>query len=135
MLQTLEKLGKAQERFYARIAKPFRKIGHKLARIFVASYADRLFKQAIKEADDKRAQTGCDTFVLSHPWLERKLIVVTEGEFIRLRERHRVTYLKMKVSDMKNRCWYRTENAFSEDEQEVRRLAFVRMVINNAKLD
>lgn len=111
-----------------------RKLFRKWASYFVTSYAKKIFKQAVDAANYKSQKLGQPVYVISHPFDDRKLIVITADEFVKLREQYRVTYLKMRTKDMIRDCWYRTEDPFPMSDQYVRQLAFIRLLLKKAKL-
>ena len=78
-------------------------------------------------------------YVISHPLNDRRLIVVTAKQHRQLRKEFNVPRNYLPVDCLEKQSWYYTAGASGKDgisyrEEQIRRLAFVRMLLKKAKL-
>lgn len=113
----------------------------KLATVCVTAYANWTFKKAVKLAEAKRKKNYARQYVLSDPFPQNpdKLIVLNAKEFRKMKRFFHVPIGAIPSDTLINQSWYYTsglkgEDAMVFDEQEIRRLAFVRMLLKRAKL-
>lgn len=109
----------------------------RLAGYVVTAYANRLYKKAIKIADERHANEKTMIYVISSYHDPSTLVTYNRKQFRAAKE-----FLKLRserVESMKRGSWYHTadaieRNGLSPKDREARRLAFVRMVLQRAKL-
>ena len=119
----------------------------RLAAFFVTAYANRLFKQAIKFAEQRHNVEGSTMYVITDPRDPKKLVVIDIHQFLELRHRFEISSKDMPISELRGHCWYRTgktvhhskkksidKDRLSAKEIDVRRLAFVRELLTRAGL-
>lgn len=114
-----------------------KKIFKKFAGYLVTAYASRLYKKAVKIADQRHASEKTTIYVISSYTDESKLVTYNRKQFRAAKE-----FLKLrseKISSMKQGSWYHTadaieRNGLSANDREARRLAFIRMILAKAGL-
>ena len=114
-----------------------RKFLNKIARYVVAAYANRLYRKAVKKAEERSAQEKTMIYVISSFFDDSQLVCCSRKEFRECKEKLRLRYLK--IGGLKAGSWYHTADAIGRNginpaDMEARRIAFVRMVIDKAKL-
>lgn len=101
----------------------------------VTAYANRLYKKAVKIANERHEAEHTMIYVISSYANPSQLVTYNRRQFRAAKE-----FLKLrseKVANMKAGSWYHTPDAIGRDglsrkEQEARRLAFVRMILARA---
>lgn len=116
-----------------------RKFFKRIAAFLITVYARRILKQAVTLAEMRHEEEKETIYIITSPEDERKLRVINEQEFLDLRHQFRIPSKKLPLWKLKNHCWYHTANAsgkgmMSDKDREVRRLAFIRHMLKNAKL-
>ncbi len=114
-----------------------KKFFKRLAGYLVTAYANRLYRKAMKIADERHSKEKTMIYVISSYFDESRLVTYNRKQFRATKE-----YLKMRrerVTDMKAGSWYHTadaieRNGLSAKEKEARRLAFVRVLLRKAGL-
>lgn len=114
-----------------------KKIFKRLAGYLVTAYANRIYRKAVKIADQRHEKENTMIYVISSYFDESRLVTYNRKQFRSTKE-----FLKMRqerVASMKAGSWYHTgdaigRNGLSPQEKEARRLAFVRALLKKAKL-
>ncbi len=119
----------------------------RLAAFFVTAYANRLFKQAVKFAEQRHEVEGLMMYVITDPGDPKKLVVIDALQFLELRHRLGISSKDLPIHELRGHCWYRTgkliykgpKKGFDKDrlsaaEIEIRRLAFARELLTRAGL-
>ena len=125
-----------------------KKIFRKLAGLFVTGYFTRLYRKAVKLADECHRKDGQTYYVIDHLYKGQMLSVVNRKTFRKMKHdaqrwtnpNYEMYYSNdYNISLVKEGCWYRTadrsgQNAMSARDCEIRRLALVRIGLIKAKL-
>ena len=111
----------------------------RLASDCVTSYANRLYDKAVKLAKERGKENYGRHYVISHPLNDRRLIVVTAKQHRQMCKEFNVPRNYLPVDCLEKQSWYYTAGASGKDgisfrEEQIRRLAFVRMLLKKAKL-
>lgn len=114
-----------------------KKFFNKIAKYVVAAYANRLYKKAVKKAEERNAKENTMIYVISSFFDESQLVCCSRKEFREAKEKMRLRHLKM--DGLKAGSWYHTADAIGRNglnpiDQEARRIAFVRMILKRANL-
>lgn len=114
-----------------------KKFFRKIAGYIVTIYANRIYRKAVKEADRVHAERGEMIYVASSIEDVRELVIYNRYKFRQMKKRLFIP--KFYISNLKDGAWYFTpdrsgKNGLTEQEKEVRRLAFVQHVLHRAKL-
>ena len=114
-----------------------KKFFSKIARYVVAAYANRLYRKAVRMADERSAKEKTMIYVISSFFDDSQLVCCSRQEFREVKERIRMRDLK--VEGLKAGSWYHTADAIGRNgikpvDKEARRIAFVRMLIQKAGL-
>lgn len=114
-----------------------KKFFRKLAGYIVTVYANRIYRKAVKKADKVHEERGEMIYVASSIEDVRELVIYNRYKFRQMK--NRLFIPKYYISNLKDGAWYHTadrigRNGLSEKEKEARRLAFVKHVLNRAKL-
>lgn len=125
-----------------------KKFFRKLAAAVVTYYCNRVYQKAVKAADERHAQEHEMFYVVDHLIKGQTLTVINRKMFRKMKmdaqrwtnPMYEVYFDKeYNVQMLKDTGWYHTpdrseQNALSEKDREVRRLAFIRMGLQRAKL-
>ena len=125
-----------------------KKIFRKLAGLFVTWYFTRLYRKAVRLADECHQKDGQMYYVIDHLYKGQMLSVVNRKTFRMMKHdaqrwtnpNYEMYYSKdYNISLVKDGCWYRTadrsgQGAMSARDAEIRRLALVRIGLIKAKL-
>jgi hypothetical protein len=114
-----------------------KKIFRRLAGYVVTAYANRLYKKAVKIADERHANEKTTIYVISSYTDQSVLETYNRDQFRKIKR-----YFKMKeekIENLRNGSWYHTADAGEKNgltplHKEARRLAFIRMMLTRAKL-
>lgn len=114
-----------------------KKFFKKIARYVVAAYANRLYRKAVKKAEERHAQEKTMIYVISSLLDDSQLVCCSRKEFREVKEKLRLRDLK--IEGLKAGSWYHTADAIDRNginpiDKEARRIAFVRMLIEKAGL-
>lgn len=114
-----------------------KKFFRRLAGYIVTVYANRIYRKAVKEADKVHAERGEMIYVASSIEDVRELVIYNRYKFRQMK--NRLFIPRYYISNLKEGAWYHTadrggNNGLSEQEKEIRRLAFVQHVLHRAKL-
>lgn len=114
-----------------------RKFFRRLAGYIVTIYANRIYRQAVKEADKVHAKRKERIYVASSIEDVRELVIYNRYKFRQMKKRLFIP--KFYISNLKDGAWYYTadrseKGGLTPEEKEIRRLAFVRHVLHRAKL-
>lgn len=114
-----------------------KKVIKKIASYVVAAYANRLYKKAVKKADERHAQEKTMIYVISSLLDDSQLVCCSRKEFREVKEKLRLRELK--IDGLKAGSWYHTADAIERNgmnpiDKEARRIAFVRMLLSKAGL-
>lgn len=109
----------------------------RLAGYVVTAYANRLYKKAVAIADERHKAEKTMIYVISSYHDSSKLVTYNRKQFRAAKE-----FLKLRserVESMKRGSWYHTADAIERNgldakSREARRLAFVRMILQRARL-
>lgn len=109
----------------------------RIARYVVAAYANRLYRKAVAKAEERNANERTMIYVISSFFNESQLVCCSRKEFRECKEKLRLRHLK--IDGLKAGSWYHTADAIGRNginpaDKEARRIAFVRMVIERARL-
>lgn len=116
-----------------------RKFFKRLAVLVVTAYANRLFKKAVELAEERHTKNFRRHYVLSNPVNESRLIVVNAKEFQTMRRQFSIPVGVVDANALKTQSWYYTTGRSKKDsignkDYETRRLAFVKFLLEKAKL-
>lgn len=112
----------------------------RLAIYFVTIYANRIYRRAVESADKRHEELGETIYVANGVANAKILRTYTRAEFRRVKRlMHIYKSDKFTIPEFRKGCWYHTpdrseKNALSPQEKELRRLAFVKLLLMNAKL-
>lgn len=114
-----------------------KKFFRKLAGYLVTAYANRLYRNAVKEAERVHNELGERIYVASSYRDISKLIILNREKFRLMKRALRIG--KHYISNLKEGAWYYTAdrsgaNGLTQTETEARRLAFVQHMLVRAKL-
>lgn len=114
-----------------------KKIFKRLAGYVVTAYANRLYNKAVKMADDRHAQEKTTIYVISSYLDPKELVTYNREQFRRVKRLFKLR--EEKIENLRAGSWYHTtdkgeNNGLSDLDKEARRLAFVRMILQKAKL-
>lgn len=125
-----------------------KKFFRKIAGMLVTWYYGRIYRKAVKMADEQHEKDGDTYYVIDHLFKGQMLSVVNRRTFRMMKHdaqrwtnpNYEMYYSKdYNISLVKEGCWYRTADrsgngALSARDIEVRRLALVRIGLVKAKL-
>ena len=125
-----------------------RKFFRRLAAAVVTYYCDRIYRKAVKAADERHEKEHEMFYVVDHLIKGQTLTVINRRMFRKMKmDAQRWTNPMYEIyfdkeynlQMLKDTGWYHTanraeENALSERDKEIRRLAFIRMGLQRAKL-
>lgn len=125
-----------------------RKLFRKIAGILVTWYYSRMYRQAVKMADEQHERDGAAWYVVDHLYRGKVMSVIDRKAFRRMKmdaqrwtnpNYERYFSNDYNISLVKEGCWYRTadrsgNNAMSARDIEIRRLALVRIGLVRARL-
>lgn len=113
----------------------------KLAALCVTAYANRTFRKAVELAEQKRRTSCAKQYVISDPFPQNaeRLIVVSAKEFQDMKHFFKVPVGAIPGDVLINQSWYYTRGVngrgrMDREQVEIRRLAFVGMLLHRAKL-
>lgn len=114
-----------------------KKFFRKIASYIVTVYANRIYRKAVKVADERHANEKEMIYVASSMADVRVMRTYNRKQFRIMK--NRLFIPKHYICNLKSGAWYHTadrkeQRGLSEQEKEVRRLAFVRHVLHRAKL-
>jgi hypothetical protein len=114
-----------------------KKFFKKIARYVVAAYANRLYKKAVKRADERHEKERIMVYVISSFFDDKHLVCCNRKEFRMMKAKLR---LRHHIQTLKEGCWYHTADAIERNgldprDQEARKRVFVRMLIKKAGLE
>ena len=115
------------------------KVFKKLAAIVVTAYANYLYKQAVREADERYAREHTMIYVASKNFDPGYLTTYDRTRFKIEKEVFGYHARLLTLQTLKNGCYYHTPDkvgnqAMTKQEKERRRLFFVRERLEKAKL-
>lgn len=113
-----------------------KKLLRRLSGYIVTIYANRIYRKAVNEADKAHKKLKERIYVVSSWGDISHLVVLNRGQF---RKMKRALNAKGNISDLIEGAWYFTadradKGGMSAKDKEVRRLAFVRHLLERAKL-
>lgn len=114
-----------------------KKFFRKIARYVVTVYANRIYRKGVKVAD-KRHETEKEMIYLASGMADvRELVTLNRRQFRYIK--NKLFIPKHYICNLKGGAWYHTadrsgQRGLTEQEKEVRRLAFVRHVLHRAQL-
>lgn len=114
-----------------------KKFFRKLAGYIVTIYANRIYRKAVEAADKLHEARGERFYVASSIEDVRELVIYNRYKFRQMKKKLFIP--KYYISNLKDGAWYYTadrseQNGLTQEEKEIRRLAFVRHVLHRAKL-
>lgn len=114
-----------------------KKFFRKIAGFIVTVYANRIYRKAVKEADKLHEVRRERFYVASSIEDVRELVIYNRYKFRQMKNRLMIP--KFYISNLKDGAWYHTadrgeENGLTEQEKDIRRLAFIKHVLHRAKL-
>lgn len=112
----------------------------KIAIWVVTAYGNRIYRKAVESAD-KRHEQDKETIYVSNGVVNGSVLrTYNRAEFRKAKRLLRMYDSKtFNVAALKAACWYHTadrsgKNGLSAKDKELRRLAFIKMLLQNAKL-
>ena len=125
-----------------------KKYFRKLAAMVVTYYCNRIYRKAVKNADEQHAKEGEMFYVVDHLIKGQTLSVINRKMFRKMKmdaqrwtnPLYEVYFDKeYNIQMLKDSGWYHTadrsgQNGLTPKDKEVRRLAFIRMGLQKAKL-
>lgn len=114
-----------------------KKFFRKIARYIVTIYANRIYRKGVKIAD-KRHKTEKEMIYLASSMVDiRELVTLNRRQFRYMKKRLFIP--KHFICNLKTGSWYHTadrsgKGGLTEQEKEIRRLAFVRHILHRANL-
>ena len=114
-----------------------KKFFRKIAGYVVTVYANRIYRKGVKIAD-KRHEVEKEMIYLASSMLDiRQLITLNRRQFRYMK--NRLFIPKHYICNLKNGAWYHTadragQRGLTDQEKEIRRLAFVRHILHRAGL-
>lgn len=106
----------------------------------VTYYANRLYRKAVKNADKRHEQEREMIYVTSNLLDAQQLITCNRAQYREMkRMSHADRYGKYPIELLKeDGCWYHTGNRLDQDTmpehtKELKRLAFVKMLLKKSK--
>lgn len=117
----------------------FKKFFRKLAALVVTVYANRIYKQAVRNADIRHAKEKTMIYVASQVFHPDRLTTYDKARFKTEKKVFGYHARILTLQTLKNGCYYHTPDkagnqAMTEKEKEVRRRAFVKERLAAAKL-
>lgn len=114
-----------------------KKFFRSIAKYVVTLYANRIYRKAVKVADERHEKEKEMIYVASSMADVRELNTYNRRQFRYMKNRLYIP--KHYICNLKNGAWYHTadrgeKNGLSPQEKEIRRLAFVRHLLHRAKL-
>lgn len=116
-----------------------RRLFRRIAALVVTVYANRIYKQAVENADKRHKAEKVMIYVASATFQPDKLVTYDRWQF--KAEKATFGYLarRLTLQTMKAGCYYHTADtagnqAMTDREKERRRLAFIRERLMKAKL-
>ena len=123
-----------------KIIETIRGFIRRMAIYVVTAYANRLYRKAV-EAADKRHEVEKETIYVSNGALNASVLrTYNRKEFRKAKRLLRIYDSKAyNIANLKASAWYHTANreekeGMTERAKELRRLAFVKTLLRNAKL-
>ena len=123
-----------------RIFKAIKAFFRRMAIYVVTAYANRIYRKAVQAADKRHAEEKETIYVANAVVDASELRTYNRKEFRRAKRILRVSNPKeFNLAMMKKAAWYYTPNRLEQDgmsprDKELRRLAFVKHLLRNAKL-
>lgn len=116
-----------------------RKFFRRMAIYVVTAYANRIYRKAVKAADERHKKDGEMIYVSNGVINGTVLRTYNRKEFRYAKRLLKVGNKTLTVSALKAACHYHTANRSEKDgmsarDKELRRLAFVKTLLRNAKL-
>ena len=123
-----------------KILQSFKAFFRRMAIYVVTAYANRIYRKAVKAADKRHAEEK-ETIYVSNGAVDASVLRTYNRKEFRMAKR----ILKVKntkefnLTIMKKAAWYYTANRLERDgmskrDKELRRLAFVKSLLRNARL-
>lgn len=114
-----------------------KKFFRSIAKYLVTVYANRIYRKAVKVADERHEKEKEMIYVASSLADVRELTTFNRKQFRYIK--NKLFIPKYYISNLKAGAWYHTadraeKNGLSPEEKEMRRLAFVRHLLHRAKL-
>lgn len=111
----------------------------KMAIMVVTAYGNRIYKKAVKAADERHEKDGEMIYVSNGVINGTVLRTYNRKEFRRAKRILKIHSHEYNVTALKEACWYHTANRAEKDGmtarmKELRRLAFIKHLLRNAKL-
>lgn len=123
-----------------RIFKAIKAFFRRMAIYVVTAYANRIYRKAVRAADKRHAEEKETIYVANAVVDASELRTYNRKEFRRAKRILRVSNPKeFNLAMMKKSAWYYTPNRLEQDgmsprDKKLRRLAFVKHLLRNAKL-
>lgn len=116
-----------------------RKIFKRIAAFFVTVYANRIYRQAVEEADRRHKAEKVMIYVASATFHPDRLVTYDRWQFKKEKAAYGYIARRLTLQTLKAGCYYHTADtagnqAMTDKEKEVRRLAFIRERLMKAKL-
>ena len=117
----------------------FKKFFRKLAIMVVTAYGNRIYRKGVKAAEARHAKDK-EMIYLSNGVINGMVLrTYNRAEFRKAKRILGVSSKQFNCSALKQACWYHTANrsekdGLSERAKELRRLAFIKFLLKNAKL-
>lgn len=114
-----------------------KKIFKRLASYVVTAYANRLYKKAVKIADERHENEKTTIYVISSYSDPSVLETYNRDQFRKVKKHFNLRTENMEK--VRNGSWYHTadageRNGLADVDKEARRLAFIRMILDRANL-
>lgn len=111
----------------------------KLAIIVVTAYGNRIYRKAVSAAEKRHSEVKEMIYVSNGVINGTVLRTYNRAEFRKAKRMLRVTSKQYSVTELKKAAWYHTANrseldGMSDHDRELRRKAFIKFLLQNAKL-
>lgn len=105
----------------------------------VTAYGNRIYKKAVKAAEKRHEECGEMIYVSNGVINGTVLRTYNRKEFRNAKRILKISSKQFNVTALKEACWYHTANRAGADgmtprNKELRRLAFIKFLLQNAKL-
>lgn len=119
--------------------KRIRRFFRKLAIMVVTAYGNRIYRKAVKAAEERHARDKEMIYVSNGVINGTVLRTYNRSEFRRAKRILHVYNKQYSVTALKEAAWYHTANRAEQDgmtprDRELRRKAFIKLLLQNAKL-
>lgn len=115
-------------------------IWKKIAKYIVVIYSRRQYNKAVKLADKQHLIDKKMYYATLAPYNKKRLIIVNRNQFRAIKRKLKIYDRAHGSLQLRDGCFYHTPDAgedkrLSASEVEVRRIAFIKYILTNAKLN